>query len=427
MDFLSGNALAVGGIITVAFGALIALLRKVPGQIMSWLLSRYTVSLEILDKDESFLWISKWLSGHIDIEKTRNLSVLTSVSNDEREKFTVHLVPAPGIHVIKFNGTWVIVHRKRNESGEVIRKISESFMLRIISKDVGISKSIVESARDESLAPREGFADIFMPRYGYWSRAGNLRTRPLETMVLNDAQRVIDDLQKFYASEQDYVRKSVPYQRGYLLYGPPGNGKTSFVRAISGHFNLGIYLIDLKDIRLSDMDFQWLISSLPKKSLLLLEDIDQVAVRVSVKSKEDKQKDSVSGEPTKAEEPTGITMSGLLNALDGIISNDSGRVVFMTTNYPELLPSSLTRHGRIDVRVNFPNANQEGIERVVDIFFGKNGYRYPQVVSDDSGMSYAEVQELCMLSQNPVEVFDRIKDRTHRGERDEQTQIPQGN
>lgn len=55
--------------------------------------------------------------------------------------------------------------------------------------------------------------------------------------------------------------------------------------------------------------------------------------------------------------PRGISLSGLLNAIDGVASHE-GRVLAMTTNKPEALHEALVRPGRVDLRVCFTNATR---------------------------------------------------------------------
>ena len=50
---------------------------------------------------------------------------------------------------------------------------------------------------------------------------------------------------------------------------------------------------------------------------------------------------------------SGVTFSGLLNAIDGVASQE-GRLFFMTTNHIEKLDPALIRPGRCDVKVRNP-------------------------------------------------------------------------
>ena len=65
-----------------------------------------------------------------------------------------------------------------------------------------------------------------------------------------------------------------------------------------------------------------------------------------------------------------VTLSGLLNVIDGLFSNH-GRILIMTTNHPEVLDSALIRPGRIDCKFLFDNCNVEQIGKIYEMFFNK--------------------------------------------------------
>jgi chaperone BCS1 len=58
-----------------------------------------------------------------------------------------------------------------------------------------------------------------------------------------------------------------------------------------------------------------------------------------------------------------ISLAGLLNIIDGAASNE-GRVLIMTTNYPEKLDSALIRPGRVDLQIKFTLATREQIQEI---------------------------------------------------------------
>lgn len=66
----------------------------------------------------------------------------------------------------------------------------------------------------------------------------------------------------------------IPYRRGYLLYGPPGCGKTSFITAIAGALEYGICELNFSDRGLTDDRLKHLLRTAPKNSVILLEDVD---------------------------------------------------------------------------------------------------------------------------------------------------------
>lgn len=145
----------------------------------------------------------------------------------------------------------------------------------------------------------------------------------------------MDDMKRFEKSVEWYKDKGVPYRRGYLLHGPPGTGKTSFTLAIAGALNMSICYLNLGARNLNDDSLNRCLNNAPARSIILLEDIDAVFV----------QRDSV-----QKRRGASVSFSGLLNALDGVRSQE-GRILFMTTNHPEKLDPALLRPGRADVHV----------------------------------------------------------------------------
>jgi chaperone BCS1 len=113
----------------------------------------------------------------------------------------------------------------------------------------------------------------------------------------------------------------------------------------------------MNDERLVD-----LMLSIPRRSMILMEDVDAVVPEARKKPKPLSQP---TGAPEQGagSQDVGITLSGLLNCMDGITAPD-GAVIVMTTNHPELIDPAMLRPGRVDVRVNFGPATREQIERM---------------------------------------------------------------
>ncbi|XP_043541418.1 mitochondrial chaperone BCS1-like, partial [Chiloscyllium plagiosum] len=120
----------------------------------------------------------------------------------------------------------------------------------------------------------------------------------------------------------NYLFPGIPYRRGYLLYGPPGCGKSSFITALAGELEYSICLMSLSDRSLTDDRLNHLLSVAPQQSIVLLEDVDAAFVN----------RDLAKENPTRYEGMGRLTFSGLLNALDGVASAEA-RLVFMTTNH----------------------------------------------------------------------------------------------
>lgn len=149
-----------------------------------------------------------------------------------------------------------------------------------------------------------------------------------------------------------YSNCGIPYRRGYLLYGPPGTGKSSLSFAIAGVFGVDIYCISMNDPGLSDGELLRLLSHLPRHCVLLLEDIDGANIQQRNDDNDDRRSTH------DGRNKSGVSLSGLLNAIDGVASPE-GRILIVTTNFPERLDAALIRPGRIDRKVEFKLASKE--------------------------------------------------------------------
>ena len=211
----------------------------------------------------------------------------------------------------------------------------ELITLTTFGTDTEILKEFIDEAVEYNLRKESNKIGIYeLHRWGLgWTKVQSKTPRGLDSVILDKqlATDIIEDIKKFKASPKWYYERGVPYRRGYLLYGPPGTGKTSFTQAIAGALDLNICYLNLSGNNLDDDSVSRALNDTPSNSIILLEDIDGIFV----------ERDSVT------QSKRGVTFSGLLNALDGIRSQE-GRILFMTTNHREKLDPALLRPGRAD-------------------------------------------------------------------------------
>jgi chaperone BCS1 len=242
----------------------------------------------------------------------------------------------------------MVVQRKRQSERAAGLEVLETVELTTIGRSAAIMHEIVREARNQAAERDSDHTIIFHNTGGRWSRQQEPRARrPLQSVVLAGDTRaeLLCDVKQFLASRAYYVGLGVPYRRGYLLHGPPGCGKSSLVTALAGELRLAICVLSLSNRSLDDDSLNNLLNTAPLRSIVLLEDIDRAFANDSR-----------------------ITMSGLLNALDGVAAQE-GRLVFMTTNHVDKLDAALVRPGRCDVKLEIGLMNSAQIRDMFVKFF----------------------------------------------------------
>jgi len=128
-------------------------------------------------------------------------------------------------------------------------------------------------------------------------------------------------------------------------------------------------MISLSRAGLDDATLQELISSLPEKCIALMEDID-AAFSHDINREPPSTDHSYATFPgiTTGSQPRGVTLSGLLNAIDGVAAHE-GRLLFATTNRYESLDPALRRPGRMDRHIEFRLASRNQVAEMFRRFY----------------------------------------------------------
>lgn len=292
----------------------------------------------------------------------------------------LQFTPAPGLHLFRYRGKFVLLRRVLEE-GKDCWWPQETIELSTFGTDPALLKDLLREARLRFLEKDRSKTIVYRPTVGTqlgqppnWARCLARPSRPLSTVVLDERQKelFVDDIRDYLETDTRrwYADRGIPYRRGYLLHGPPGTGKSSLSFAVAGKFGLKIYVLSLASKSLTEEGLAVLFEALPRKCVVLLEDVDTVGI-ARVQKQEETTVEGADKTAVKKEEDTskkGVSFSGLLNAIDGVASHE-GRILILTTNHPEKLDPALTRPGRVDMKIKFTLAENEAIGGLFERMF----------------------------------------------------------
>lgn len=273
------------------------------------------------------------------------------------------LIPGPGKHILRYKNAFLMVNRVRETKSMDFQKGTpwETVTLTTLYSQRHIFEELFTEAHRLAEQFTEGKTIVYTSRGTEWQRFGDpRRKRPLESVILDRGvkERIVEDVKDFLSSGRWYYDRGIPYRRGYLLHGPPGSGKSSFIQALAGHLDYNIAILNLSERGLTDDRLNHLLTIIPKGTLVLLEDVDAAFSNRRVQTDADGYRGA------------NVTFSGLLNALDGVASAEE-RILFLTTNHVERLDEALVRPGRVDMTVRLGEASRWQVEQLWDRFYGE--------------------------------------------------------
>ena len=265
---------------------------------------------------------------------------------------------------------------------------------------------------------------------GGWRETPHETMKSFDNIFFEGKQEVMNKIRFFTENKEWYRRNGVPYTLGIALYGAPGTGKTSFIKALATLLNRHIISMSLARIKtkkqLYDFYFETQYSNANDKNavgfdkkIIVFEDIDcvgDIILKRKQKSKsdisdidsmddvadiddfvdtapttpltpEDKVKREIAkatkyvlkkmngeggstmGPITSSQQQDNITLDDILNLWDGIREN-TGRIMIITTNHYDRLDPALIRPGRIDMALNLGNATRSTIAEMYLHYYG---------------------------------------------------------
>lgn len=403
-SLFASNQLFAGGAALGLFGLLAIWLRDIPARVFGWAKIFFVATLSFDSRDElMFTTLVEYMHERDALRRLNNFTVRMVRQGPEYQNLmeelqqggnpTAYLSPGEGFHLFVLDGRLMWMQRDIQVATTVLERIT----LSTLGRTKAPLERFVQSALESRVARELNKIAIYIPSSynNEWVRARLGNNRKLASVILKQGQKesVLGDLKQFFASKKRYEELGIPWRRGYLLYGPPGTGKTSLVTALASELSLNVCSLSLASPNITDERIGNLLSSVPSRSIILLEDID-----------------SFFHQRQKADAAVKLSYSGFLNALDGVASHE-GSVIFLTTNRPQLIDEAAIRSGRVDFRMELTNCDAHQLHFMFLKFFPDQGAAKEFATRVAPGtISPAKVQEKLLKAKSVDDAFAEFDD-----------------
>ncbi|CAK9170023.1 unnamed protein product [Ilex paraguariensis] len=249
----------------------------------------------------------------------------------------------------------------------------------------------------------------------HWSHVIFEHPATFQTLAMEEEKKreVMNDLITFTKAEEFYARIGRAWKRGYLLYGPPGTGKSTMIAAMANLLGYDIYDLELTAVK-DNTELRRLLIETPSKSIIVIEDIDCSVDLTGQRKKKEEKEEEEEKDPAKKlvkneteSKSKGVTLSGLLNFIDGLWSACGGeRLIVFTTNYVDKLDPALIRRGRMDKHIELSYCSFEAFE-----VLAKN------YLNLETHILFLKIREMLEeVNMTPADVAENLMPKTFPGE-----------
>ena len=269
--------------------------------------------------------------------------------------------------------------------------------------------------------PKQSYRWDTMPKQLLFSMNEFNTSKSFANVYGHHVDELKERLDLFAQHPEWYRERGIPHSLGILLHGVPGAGKTSTIKAIAKDTHRHIFNLSLRAYtsqrQLTHLFFNETVVvagadggkqtlKIPlNRRVYVIEDID--CLTDVVLDRTIRGATAGAGGATQ-KDGDAVTLSFLLNLLDGVLETP-GRILVITSNFPEKLDRALVRPGRIDVTIEFRNTNRAFILDMVNKFYSVE-YEINDVPMELEGVfTPAEVMEsLCTHFKDPEAALEHM-------------------
>jgi chaperone BCS1 len=252
--------------------------------------------------------------------------------------------------------------------------------------------------------------------------------RRLEHVYFTECAHLRRRLDFFMNRKDWYDRKGIPHTLGIVMYGVPGCGKTSTIKAIANETKRHIFNVLLSEIKtkeaLKNLFFNDVVMvhdgemaqtlNIPVRNrIYIIEDIDRMesvvlkgasaSTDATTLAKREELEKFLPG--LKADDHDKLDLATLLNVLDGV-RETPGRIIILSTNHPERLDEALLRPGRFDLLIHFKKHERAILKQHVAEF-----YDAPLTEAEDQTLSDPCLDDKWTPAEVSQVLFKYIDDR----------------
>lgn len=389
-DQFQSNPVFSGMVSAGLLGAVAFQLRALPGYLWKLFAMQFLLVLKVHHDERSYRQLSYWLGKHTDGKKARRVQ-LNHIWDTANEKEHVMVTPGAGWHRVREDGRTYWVHRDVKEPGPdagMMAHRTETLTLYTFGRDPEVFKGLVDKITS-IFEDKDSIPIYTAASNGGYVLAGRRTKRDLSTIDIPQEIKtmILRRIDEFMASRERYAAMAIPWRLGILLEGIPGSGKSSLIAAIASYLERPIYLMN-PAVFDKDSNVQDALTG-AGSGVVTIEDADSIPALLKRRA-DDAGHLEVEGQ---SEAGKGLTLSGFLNAIDGVASHE-GRILILTSNHADALDPALLRPGRINLRINL---GEIAAPEIVSMFARLN-----------PGRTITEAQAQPWVGLSPAAVQDRL-------------------
>lgn len=415
-----------------ASGIVLFLFKDIPSKFVRWCIKHLTTTLQLTNGHKCFTYFVKMLENEGISNKSRTLKLLNGRSGyDDKIIKSIGF----GTHIFKYKGVplQITFSEAKKESAIIFsRDVPERLDISVtkLGRSHKLFDELQASIQNEIEKENSEHRLWYFDRG--WSSERLYQDRSFDTIFVDESikEEIKDFLTTFISKKDWYLKHGISYQTGILLYGEPGSGKTSIMRAIATYLNKELAVLSASSLRYIDQA----MNTLPNNAIIIIEDIDSSSSVSPRKggfkngmaksldrfggSDQDSSEGTVGPETDDASDLGGITLSWnkesiaeVLNAIDGL-SSVEGRILICSTNHIENIDPAVIRPGRIDLSLYIGYTTKESFISFIKSFYPEEIDLIEKLQNNISTMKItpvviAQLQNDYMLKMSAKNIVDR--------------------